>query len=492
MKIQWTMRALMTGWLLACAASVQAADRPDLYQDAENAELLVVRITAPNTEGAGIIFYVDDQYVYGITAKHVVFQQGKVIEGLQAELRSWAGRHLPVEAFKLHYQEDLAVFRAELAPAGLSRAEVAKVVRFEQLGASGDLDPKDELYSVGHSTASAWISPKAPLHFAKRDDTNANAFLFESGCPQGHSGGAVFDGQWRLVGMMIEEERPYCRALRIDPILKIVQGWKLEVSLRPPLPQDRDKPASKDITVAVVDFDNRSGRNLPNLGSMAQDITATALFTVPGITLVSRDRLKTVLQEHKLPGSVKSTEEATQVGRLLKADVLVTGSIMRYEVERRTFTGYDTSALQDTSLMAITLQILDATSGEIKFSKTFDIEKTKQYPKAASAPAEPIDLTSELLKGLLGMAQADMRSAMTQLANGLQRAGQFVQVPVTTKPAGADIILNGAYIGSTPRTLQLSLDQMQEIRLELAGYESWSRRMKVEVGMTIDVNLLPR
>jgi len=486
-KIRSLMQALAIGFLVT-APLLGAGNHVDLHQDADRAELLVVRITAPNTEGAGIIIHVDDRYVYGITAKHVVFQRGKVIDGLQAELRGWPGRQLPVEAFKLHYQEDLAVFRAELSPLGLSRAEVLQGVPLDQLGSSGELDPGDALYSLGHSTASAWISPKTPVRFAKGD--GAIAFLFESDCPQGHSGGAVFDQQWRLVGMMIEEERPFCRALRIDPVLKIVQGWKLDVSLRPPPPRERDTAASRKINVAVMGFDNRSTKDLPSLGFVAQDITASYLHTLPGVVLVTRDRLDSVRQEIELPETLQTGKGITNIGHLLQADALVTGSIVRYDVERRTFEGYGTSALQDVFRMSISLQILDVKSGRVQFSNTFDVERTKQYPKASSAPREPIDLTSELLQALLAQAQPEMRNALTQVVGGLGAAGQFIDVPVSSTPAGADVILNGIYMGKTPITLQLALD-LHEIRIVLPGYEPWTRRFRTEVGKGIEVNLVP-
>jgi hypothetical protein len=78
-----------------------------------------------------------------------------------------------------------------------------------------------------------------------------------------------------------------------------------------------------------------------------------------------------------------------------------------------------------------------------------------------------------------------------QVAATRDRATQFVQVPVTTNPAGADVILKGAYIGSTPTTLQLTLDE-HDIAIEMQGYESWHRRIKVQPGLRIDVSLLAK
>jgi hypothetical protein len=474
--------------LLGAGTGGAAGGRTALYQDAERAELLVVRITAPLTEGAGIIFHVDDRHVYGITAKHVLFNQGRIVEGLQAELRAWHHK-LPIVGYRLHHQDDLAVFWADLSPLKLSLQEVLQGIPLDQLGASTELDPGDALSSLGHSTAGAWISPKEPVRFAQED--GPGVFLFEYSCPQGHSGGAVFDGEWRVVGMMIDEERPYCRALRIEHVLKIVQGWKLNIGLRLKPPRNGDKAASRQITVAVVDFDNRSDKDLPNLGFVAQDITTSYLHTLPGVVLVTRDRLDSLRREIKLPDTVQSGEGISRVGRLLNADALVTGSIVRYDVERRTFEGYGTSALQDIFRMSISLQILAVDTGRIQFSKNFDVERTKQYPKSTSAPSRPIDLTNELLEALLAQAQSDIRSALTQVAGGLGTAGGFVDVPVATTPAGADVIVGGIYMGKTPMTLQLTLDT-HDIQLVLPGYETWRYRFKVQPGKGIEANLVPK
>ena len=485
----FTAVALLLAWAWTSPLAAQQG-RADLFQDGvDRAEALVVRITAPTTEGAGILFHVDSRYAYGITARHVLFRQGKWVEGLQAHFQAWPNQQFPVEGYRLHHEEDLAVFRADLSALGLSVPEILRLIPFDQLGSSTELDPGDLLHSMGHSTVGGWISPKEDIKFGRPD--GKNGFLFELACPQGHSGGGVFDKDWRLVGMMIEEERPYCRALRIEPILKIVQAWKLDISLRLPPPRHADKASPRQITVAVVDFDNRSARDLPNLGFVAQDITTSFLHNLPGVVLVTRDRLDSVRKEVKLPGTLQAGEGISRVGRLLNADALVTGSIVRYDVERRSFAGYGTSALQDIFRMSISLQILHVDTGRVQFSKNFDVERTQQYPVASSAPSQPIDRTSELLTALLDQAQGDMRNALSQVAAGGGEASKFIRVHVTTSPAGADVILNGSYLGHTPYDLQVTQDS-HELQLELAGYESWRRRVKIQPGMTIEVNLVPK
>ena len=466
--------------------------KADLFEDDERARLLVVRITAPTTEGAGILFHADAKYAYGITARHVLFRQGKTVEGLQAHFQAWPNHQFPVEGYRLHHDEDLAVFRADLSEMNKSAAEILRAIPLDQLGSSLDLDPGAVLHSMGHSTVGGWISPKKELKFG-REEKGKNSFLFELDCPQGHSGGAVFDKDWRLVGMMIEEERPYCRALRIEPIMKIVQAWKLNVSLRLANVRPTGKVSSRQINVAVMDFDNRSGsKDLAELGYMAQDTTTSSLHDLPGVALVTRDRLDLVKKELNLPVTLKTDDGVSHVGKLLQADALVTGSIVRYDVERRTFEGYGTSALQDVFRMSISLQILHVATGRVQFSKTYDVERTQQYPVAKSAPVQPIDRRSELLAALLEQAKGEMRNALSQVAAGGGEATKFIAVRVNSSPSGADVVLNGTYMGHTPITLSVTSTTTHELELELAGYESWHRRIKAEAGVPVEVNLVQK
>ena len=141
--------------------------------------------------------------------------------------------------------------------------------------------------------------------------------------------------------------------------------------------------------------------------------------------------------------------------------------------------------------MALTLQILEVKTGRVQFSKNFAVERIKQYPKANSAPSQPIDLTSELLTALLEQAKPDLRSALSQVVDGLGAAGQFIDVPVHSSPAGADIILNGIYMGTTPKTLQLA-QEIHEIQIVLEGYQPWSRRFRATVGSDVAATLVSK
>lgn len=62
---------------------------------------------------------------------------------------------------------------------------------------------------------------------------------------------------------------------------------------------------------------------------------------------------------------------------------------------------------------------------------------------------------------------------------------------VSSHPSGAEIEIDGDFVGSTPSTLQLSAGQ-HEITIKKKGFQPWTRKMKVTSGnMNISADLEP-
>ena len=66
-------------------------------------------------------------------------------------------------------------------------------------------------------------------------------------------------------------------------------------------------------------------------------------------------------------------------------------------------------------------------------------------------------------------------------------AGQFATVSVKSVPDGADITVDGKYVGSTPSTVRLPAGN-HELTVCKEGFQSWQRSLSVGPGATITVN----
>lgn len=64
---------------------------------------------------------------------------------------------------------------------------------------------------------------------------------------------------------------------------------------------------------------------------------------------------------------------------------------------------------------------------------------------------------------------------------------QEASVEFNATPSGADIVIDGAFVGSTPSTLRLKPGH-HEIEIRMAGYRSWKRTISIEPGSHPSIN----
>lgn len=494
------MKSVLIGLLvLVCTSSygvVQGEEWTPLHSQGDRAKDLVVWITGAGfTDGAGIVFHVDGKSAWALTARHVVRHGSKTLTGLKAQLRLWPGKVFPIEVERMHAEKDLAVIRIDLGSLGMPDSEVARKLPFGSLGKPGDLQRGDNVFPIGHAADGTWISPNRPAIFHSFDpwdperQGSLEVIRVEHFCPPGHSGGALFDGQWRLVGMLFENSEPFCRAFRIDTLLSQLQSWKYGISLyEDRRAEKKDAPLPDEIKVAVVNFSDRSGANLADLGPAAQDVLTSFLVNLPRVTVLTRDRIDLVRKEAGLDGTSLGSQQISRLGKLLDVEAIVTGSVTRYDIERQRYEGYNTSALRDTYRMSVSLQVIDVETGQVRFSDIFETEDLKSYLEASTAPDRPLNRSTELLDKLLEQASGELQKGLTQVAMGLASGGQLIQLPITTVPPGADVVVAGNYVGSTPLTLELEMG-IHELTLDHPGYRAWKRKVKVEPGTRVDVSL---
>ena len=86
-----------------------------------------------------------------------------------------------------------------------------------------------EVKAVGNPQGNSWYTPRLLDSFSR---VSGEEIHFESRTIQtGNSGGGLFDEQWNLVGMVIEDSPPTAKALQISTVIESIGEWEYSVRL---------------------------------------------------------------------------------------------------------------------------------------------------------------------------------------------------------------------------------------------------------------------
>lgn len=98
--------------------------------------------------------------------------------------------------------------------------------------------------------------------------------------------------------------------------------------------------------------------------------------------------------------------------------------------------------------------------------------------KATGASVAPANSRASEPQTPAAMASADSQAADSP---------QEVKCNFSSTPGGAEIQVDGKYVGSTPSALQVSLGK-HTIEISLPGFAGWKRELTVEAGSQLTVN----
>jgi len=162
------------------------------------------------------------------------------------------------------------------------------------------------------------------------------------------------------------------------------------------------KPAG--ITVAVLDF-HSTAPGSPDLGQQIAEVVTANLSGRPGFTLVDRSSLQRALQEQELNLSgVVSGDQATKVGKLVGARILVTGrafALDKHVMISAKIIGTETSLVD--ALMVKGDKDADLAGLVLQFSQDLSTRLAQAGHKlvAAEEPtADPLPALKQRLAGL--------------------------------------------------------------------------------------------
>ncbi len=241
-------------------------------------------------------------------------------------------------------------------------------------------------------------------------------------------------------------------------------------------------------TVAVVEFLNRiasTDRALTGLEGIAEERLVTVLTGMKGFRVVERERLAAVIAEQKLSisGLVDDSETAIQLGKLVGAEYIVTGSLNALTLIEKSFTGYGVVIREVDATFEVSMRMINVTTGIIELARIYRVKRILHDETRRSVDTRALSL--EMLDEAVRLSVRDMNTVFDRVTEEQRK----ILVEFLSTPAGASVEVDGFYVGSTPMKLTLR-EGVHFVRITLGGYEPWEMRIRVSDEMNrIHANL---
>jgi curli biogenesis system outer membrane secretion channel CsgG len=208
-----------------------------------------------------------------------------------------------------------------------------------------------------------------------------------------------------------------------------------------------------------------------------RSILENMLCTVPGVTVVERQRVDAMLLENSFgafSGLVDGTV-ASNLGRVLGAQVIVMGTILRVDVQEKKFSGYGVETVNTQVTAQIRVRSVNVATGAVLASTI--VEGSKVYAANRFGGTQDSDVAYAVLDIALTKLSADSAFLASLAGNAPAATGPTAVVKIHPDPKGCDVLIDGTYRGSTPLTLTLPANTAVKIRLDKTGYFAWERTL---------------
>jgi len=243
--------------------------------------------------------------------------------------------------------------------------------------------------------------------------------------------------------------------------------------------------AEAPATLAVVDF---AGYERYGLHKKVPDLLTDELVGTGRFVMVERARLDQILAEQGLQNSGLVSQNPVELGALLGADFLVTGSVLNAGTSSKTFSGYGATTRTSNHNVKIGVRVLDVKTGRIVFS-------TKKSASSTSYDSIALRGGGNYFDALAQQAVQKVARAMRVNPNLNKPSPGTSQltttaVTITSEPPGADVEVDGVFYGNAGGDFELR-PGLHTIKVSLPGYTVWEKKVMVQEASAFNVRLQP-
>lgn len=263
--------------------------------------------------------------------------------------------------------------------------------------------------------------------------------------------------------------------------------------------EDGTSTRAVEPTVAVLPFENLSTRRsevletdqrgvwwrliVDRYGASCRESIEHELINLGGVGVVERKRIDQAVQEIALNESgLVDTRTALAAGKLLRADYILSGSLLQAELESSSSQAYGIQIEKKTMRVRIRVKLLDVEKGQLVLSKYLDGAVEVKENQFQDKSLDSADARWSLFQKAVEDAHvaARKKKVFSNFFSGSSpSSGATVILTFEPEPEGCDLEVDGLLEGTTPCDVEATVGQKLKIRLSRAGYEPWEKTIQV-------------
>jgi hypothetical protein len=237
-------------------------------------------------------------------------------------------------------------------------------------------------------------------------------------------------------------------------------------------------------TIAVSDF---TARQDPTLQSVIPNVITERLLNSGQFDFFERERLDAILREQGLQSSgMVDPSTAVALGKLSGIDYILTGEIVDFGREVRSFSGYGVRTDTVFYRLEAVVRVLETETGRIVFTKTERAEEKQN--QGAGVVVSDTTIASRLGRQVAeNLAMALLSSPVFQEEQAPEAS--VAAIRITSEPENASVEIDGVFYGNAGNSFEIP-EGLHQIRVSLPGYEVWDKKVMVRDGSAFHVPLV--
>jgi hypothetical protein len=236
-------------------------------------------------------------------------------------------------------------------------------------------------------------------------------------------------------------------------------------------------------SIAVADFSSDQNTRLTH---GLPDILTDALVNSHRFDVYEREKLNTIMKEQSFQASgFSDPQTAVALGKVAGVHYILTGQIIDYGHEVRTFTGYGVNTRTTFYRLKAGIKVVDVKTGKVLFSRNDSAEEKLDEGQSMQSYDTTMDtklaeeVSDKLVKALLN------DESFKGPDDG---AGALIPVKISSTPENADVEVDGVFYGNAGGDIKLP-SGLHLVKVSLTGYEDWSKKVMVKEGLVFNVAL---